>query len=361
VQHDDLDDIYELYDMDMEIAGLDQTLEYSMPVKGLGDKSPVRIERRGVDIDNTLTGQENVFDELYANDLWTEKRTETKEEAADVKSIIELYHVDCEIAKLQGHILIHPMLKDLWEVDKSVDKLNLLRQSDFTDPFTISIVQDEAVYLSTKVFESDLRNVIELIQVDDLIGDCKSKKDMALVQGLFATDLEIEAQNRKSREKENVDSVTALFHLDKQVEKAFMSLLKNDQQVDKNEPSRDFVDPVKRTDVKGNNLIGSLFDVEDLLTTDAEVEFVKTELSQRSARSESIGADPSHKPLRKVSDGSELIGQLFGMDNVENLLDIKTENVSEGDVDAKKNESELTGIFSYLREKKDRFISRYKS
>lgn len=349
--------------MDMEIAGLDQTLEYSMPVKGLDDasKSPVRIERKGFDIDNTLTGQENGFDELYANDLWTEKRTETKEEAADVKSIIELYHVDCEIAKLQGHILIHPMMKDLWEVDKSVDKLNLLRQSDFTDPFTISIVQDKAVYLSTKVFESDLRNVMELIQVDDLIGDCKSKKDMALVQGLFATDLEIEAQNRKSREKENVDSVTALFHLDKQVEKAFMSLLKNDQQVDKNEPSRDFVDPVKRTDVKGNNLIGSLFDVEDLLTTDAEVEFVKSELSQRSVRSESIGADPSHKPLRKVSDGSELIGQLFGMDNVENLLDIKAENVSEGDVDAKKNESESTDIFSYLREKKDRFISRYKS
>ena len=49
------------------------------------------------------------------------------------------------------------------------------------------------------------------------------------------------------------------------------------------------------------------------------------------------------------------------MDTVENLLDIKAENVSEGDVDAKKNESESTDIFSYLREKKDRFISRYKS
>ncbi|GFH52383.1 predicted protein [Chaetoceros tenuissimus] len=363
VQHDDLDDIYELYDMDMEIAGLDQTLEYSMPVKGLDDapNSPIRMEKIGIDIDATLTGQENVFDQIYANDLWTEKHTETKEEAADVKSIIELYHVDCEIAKLQGHIIIHPILKDLWEVDKSVDKANLLRLNDFTDPFTTSIVQDKAVHLSNKVFESDLRNVMELIQVDGLVDNCKWKEDIGLVQELFGTDLEIEAQMRKSREKENVDSMTALFHLDKQVEKAFMTLLKNDQQVDKNEALRDFVDPVKCTDTKGNNLIGSLFDVEDLLTTDAEVEFVKTELSQRSARSESVSSDPRHKPLRKVSDGSELIGQLFGMDNVDNLLEIKAENVSEGDKDAKKNASESTGIFSYLKEKRNKFISRYKS
>lgn len=279
--------------------------EYYEPVKGLSpsrkDVPPHLSDSAGMDTHVTF-----VMDSLYSNDVQVDALRDDKEFHRDLDVLMELYHVDVKVDRCKGSSMVESQIQDLWKIDRLVDGEHGESVDDFVDTLTPKVMLQMEVQSHANLCKYDTSGVVNLLRTDMFVDGAKIDQEMMALVPLLEVDAMID-QCSKSKEYTSEAKRTKPLHLmDGTTDGCFKSLLETDKQVDGAEKhsSSELVDPYCH-DAQGQDLIGTLFDVADLLRTDVEVD--RQSHPKRGARLSTVA-----KKRDKYEEGEDLIVSIFG-------------------------------------------------
>ena len=230
---------------------------------------------------------------------------------------MDLYNVDRLVDGLKCYA-DHDIIHDLWAVDKFVDKKDTDSSNIFVDPMTEHIILQQEAQSQIASFCHKTKDVAELLKTDMEVDKHNQRNEMQYLSSMLKIDSEIEEVSMLKKFKMGTMELQTMYSVDVAIDERFITLLETDQEVDGAEKDTTIVDhitPTKHND--GDDLIGQLFDVADLIATDIQVD--KCSLGQ---------ANSMASALEQNNDGhtEEFIGHLFGLRG-EDLVSAKEDNV----------------------------------
>ena len=326
----ELHDIYELYEMDQLVGGVDSSREYNVPAKDNLDRA-VKY-----DLDLTLHSREGVTDdiimsELFAVDLEMEVRHEAKETKCEIDAILDLYHVDQRVDTAK-HSESLEVYCDLYQLDLSIDVggKSSVCADDFVDPMMKAMMRQYQVRSAAQVnaFCDFASQIACLLSVDLEVDDSKRNNELEALASLLQIDSEMGKAAQHIEYKSGVQDLKQLYAMDTTIDGSFRSLLETDQAIDGAHVTLQLVDPIaQKQSAKGKTAIESSFDLGELLFTDLEVEVgrkndIKQTRTRERRNSATAGDSASNSETltrrrsssgRGENDATEFIEHIFGI------------------------------------------------